>query len=167
MASRTQISTPNPTATMQIKSVLILATAALTSASAIDKGGAAAPLKWDNMRIQFSHDYDCKWSKDGKVHTSVPKCNTKDYKHVSYMFDKGDESGKCFSPKDLNLLPGQENWHSYSFCLPPRVKEKGCSFHMFSNVHCEGLPIETVDSESPSLSSFMLYCADSPTLSQG
>lgn len=136
---------------MKFTAAVIMATAALTSATAINMDPAAqdAALKVDNLRMQFSHDYDCKWKKDGKLMTSVPACKGKNYKKHSYKFNKKDEeSKKCFSAKDLDLTAhGQENWHSFSYCLPPRLEKKGCEFRMYDNVHCEGDAKMIINSE--------------------
>ncbi|KAK4504565.1 hypothetical protein PRZ48_005481 [Zasmidium cellare] len=140
---------------------LLAAAAALTSATAIDMD-PAAPAKQDNLRIQFSHDYDCKWRHHGKgqSHQSpentnnpllrnpdLPKCGSSDYKGISFKFDKKDEAGKCFSPKDLKFDKDQHDFHSFSFCMPKRLEKQGCKFYIHDDVHCEGVPLHVIDTK--------------------
>ncbi|KAF2168667.1 hypothetical protein M409DRAFT_53302 [Zasmidium cellare ATCC 36951] len=142
---------------MKLTSAFILATAALTSATAIEMD-PAAPAKHDDLHIQFSHDYDCKWRHHGKgpshqrpventlnKNPDLPKCGSGDYKDVSFKFDKKDENGKCFSPKDLKFPKDQDDFHSFSFCLPKRLEKDGCKFLIHDDVHCEGEPLHVID----------------------
>lgn len=154
---------------MKLTATFILATSALISATPIDAevdpAVPAAPAGLKHLRIMFNHDFDCKWRHKGKGEThqnpkdwkddadhrqyDMPACDSKDFKDKSYMFDFKDEQGKCFSPKDLKFSKEQHNFHSFSYCLPKRLEEKGCKFYLHEDVHCESEPLHVIDSMFP------------------